>query len=156
MIFVIIGICILLIIVGVIIMKRIDDGVGFEVVTISVISFAIALISLIALGIRVSFLSSINPQIKMYQEENTKIEQQIADVVSQYQQYETEIFTTVAPEDTIALVTLYPELKSDKLVQKQINVYIANNKKIKALKKRQIEGNVLKWWLYFGGEENGK
>ena len=91
----------------------------------------------------------------MYQEENTKIEQQIANVVCQYQQYETEIFITVAPEDSVSLVALYPELKSDKLVQEQINIYVANNEKIRELKEEQINGNVLRWWLYFGGNDNG-
>lgn len=55
----------------------------------------------------------------------------------------------------MTLITLYPELKSDKLVQKQINIYVDNNKKIKILKEKQINGKVLKWWLYFGGKNNG-
>ena len=83
-------------------------------------------------------------------EENAKIEQQIADTVKQYQEYETGIFTEVSPEDSITLVALYPELKSDTLVQSQIEVYVENNKAIKELKSSAINASVYRWWLYFG------
>lgn len=86
----------------------------------------------------------------MYEEENTKIEQQIADVVTQYQEYEAGIFTEVAPESAMTLVALYPELKSDTLVQSQIEVYADNNKQIKELKCMAINTSVIRWWLYFG------
>lgn len=86
----------------------------------------------------------------MYEEENTKIEQQIADVVTQYQEYEEGIFTEVAPESAMTLVALYPELKSDTLVQSQIEVYVDNNKQIKELKSMSINASIFRWWLYFG------
>ena len=89
-------------------------------------------------------------KISLYEEENTKIEQQIADVVKQYQEYESGIFTEVAPEGAMTLVTLYPELKSDTLVQSQIEVYIENNKAIKELKSMAINASFYRWWLYFG------
>lgn len=155
MIFVILGICILVTILSGIISEKTESGVPFAFAVLSWFGLAILLIAIIVLGVRVSQLSVIDSQIEMYQEENTQIEQQIANVVCQYQQYETEIFTTVAPEDSISLVALYPELKSDTLVQKQIDVYVANNEMIKALKEKQINGSVLRWWLYFGGDNNG-
>ena len=49
------------------------------------------------------------------------------------------------------LVTLYPELKADTLVAKQIEIYTNNNQKIKELKEQKLYGKVYKWWLYFGG-----
>lgn len=155
MIFVILGICILAIVISEIISDITDSGTAFVFLLLSGISLVISLIATIVIGVNVSQLSVIDSQIEMYQEENTQIEQQIANVVCQYQQYETEIFTTVAPEDSISLVALYPELKSDTLVQKQIDVYVANNEKIKALKEKQINGRVYRWWLYFGGSNNG-
>ena len=154
MILVILGICILATILSGIISDQTASGTAFTFFLLSGIGLAISLIVTIILGVIVSLLSVIDSQIEMYQEENTQIEQQIANVVCQYQQYETEIFTTVAPEDSISLVALYPELKSDTLVQKQIDVYVANNEKIKALKEKQINGSVLRWWLYFGGDKN--
>lgn len=121
-------------------------GIGF---LFSIIVF----IAIIILGIHVKSLSVIDNRIEMYEEENTRIEQQIADVVEQYQKYETDIFMEVAPESAVTMVSLYPELKSDSLVQAQIEVYVENNKAIKDLKDKQIEGDVYRWWLYFGGKK---
>lgn len=152
MILVILGVCILAFILGVTITDNVDYDTGNIITICAFLGFMGSLVAVIVLAIGVSKLSVIDKQIEMYQDENTQIEQQIANVVCRYQKYETEIFTTVAPEDSISLVALYPELKSDTLVQKQIDVYVANNEKIKALKEKQINGSVLRWWLYFGGE----
>ena len=53
-------------------------------------------------------------------------------------------------ESSITLVSLYPDLKSDELVKKQIEVYESNNKEIREMKEKKINLKVLKWWLYFG------
>ena len=53
-------------------------------------------------------------------------------------------------KDGINLVSLIPTLKSDTLVQKQIEVYVANNDKIKELKEEKIDLSKSKWKLYFG------
>ena len=109
------------------------------------------LVACLVLAHEVKMLNVIDDQIAMYEEENLKIETQIAETVKQYQKYEHDIFVEVAPESAVTLVSLYPELKSDTLVQKQIEVYIANNETIKKLKESKISGSVKKWWLYFGG-----
>ena len=124
----------------------VSGGIGF---LFSIIAF----IAIIILGIHVKYISVIDDRIEMYEEENTRIEQQIADVVEQYQKYETDIFMEVAPESAVTMVSLYPELKSDSLVQTQIEVYVENNKTIKYLKDKQINGDVYRWWLYFGGKK---
>jgi hypothetical protein len=101
-------------------------------------------------GIAYNSYAIIDEKIAMYQEENTKIEEQIAETVKQYQQYETDIFTEVASDSAITLVALYPELKADTLVRAQVDIYIKNNQKIKSLKEDKINGTINKWWLYFG------
>lgn len=126
-----------------------DNAIGVGIVSLFVAVGA--LIGAILIGIEVSHLTVIDDRIEMYQEENAVIEQQIADVVEQYQKYETDIFMEVAPESAVSMVALYPELKSDSLVQAQIEVYVANNNMIKDLKDQQIKGDVYRWWLYFGG-----
>nr|DAU70757.1 MAG TPA: hypothetical protein [Caudoviricetes sp.] len=122
------------------------------VYAVSVILLFIEVIVAALLTVTVANLSVIDDRIAMYQEENSKIEQQIADIVEQYQKYETDIFMDVAPDTAVTLVTLYPELKSDILVQSQIEVYTENNKMIKSLRDQQIKGDVSRWWLYFGGK----
>lgn len=107
----------------------------------------------ISLAVQVSNLSVINEKIAMYEQENTKIEQQIEAAVISYQQHEKDVFTDVKPDSYIQLVSVYPELKSDTLVKEQIKTYQSNNKKIKELKVTAINGNVKRWWLYFGHKD---
>lgn len=128
---------------------------GGVVIGCGIIGGVVSFVALIVLLVNVSGLKAIEPKIQMYQEENAHIESQISDCVKQYQKYETEIFTDVAPDSAITLVALYPELKSDKLVAKQIEIYIANNEKIKELKEKKIMGDITRWWLYFGGGKGG-
>ena len=92
----------------------------------------------------------IDEKIAMYQEENTKIEEQIDTLVQNYMKYESDTYGEFKGNDAITLVSLYPDLKSDELVQKQIEVYTTNNQKIKELKEQKIDIVKDKWWLYFG------
>lgn len=90
-------------------------------------------------------------KIEMYQEENAKIEQKIANTVEKYMQYEKEIMIEVSPEDdVITLVALYPELKADELVKEEMNIYIENSKKIKDMKAAMLGAPVYKFLLFFG------
>lgn len=93
----------------------------------------------------------IDSKIEMYQEENKRIEDRIEAVVKQYQEYESGIFVELVDNDSyITLVSLYPELKADNLIQKQIEVYLNNYEIMVALKKQKINEGVYRWWLYFG------
>ena len=114
------------------------------------IPLVIGVIVAISLTVQVSNLSVINEKIAMYEQENAKIEQQIETAITAYQQHEKDVFTEVKPDSYIQLVSIYPELKSDTLVKEQIKTYQSNNKKIKELKVTAINGNVKRWWLYFG------
>ena len=153
MILLIFGICILMIVGGFILDEKtgVDSDICFGISGIGMVVGFFALLGLIIVGVNVKSLSVIDDRIVMYEEENARIEQQIADVVEQYQKYETDIFREVAPESAVTMVSLYPELKSDSLVQAQIEVYTENNKTIRDLRDKQIKGNVYRWWLYFGG-----
>ena len=153
MILLIFGICILMIVGGCILDGKtgVDSDICFGISGIGMVVGFFALLGLIIVGVDVKSLAVIDDRIVMYEEENTRIEQQIADVVEQYQKYETDIFREVAPESAVTMVSLYPELKSDSLVQAQIEVYTENNKTIRDLRDKQIKGNVYRWWLYFGG-----
>lgn len=153
MILLIFGICILMIVGGFILDEKTgaDSDICFGISGIGMVVGFFALLGLIIVGVNVKSLSVIDDRIAMYEEENARIEQQIADVVEQYQKYETDIFREVAPESAVTMVSLYPELKSDSLVQAQIEVYTENNKTIRDLRDKQIKGNVYRWWLYFGG-----
>ena len=152
MIFVILAVCLGLIALGIFCVVNMHDVTGGVSIGAGVLGFIIAFIVCICLIVSVSQLGVIDQKIEMYQEENTRIEEQIAATVKQYQEYETDIFTAVSPdESSIVLVSLYPELKADTLVQSQIEIYTANNQAIKSLREQKINGTVDRWWLYFGG-----
>ena len=156
MIIVIFLICVGVIVLGAWLYNDVEEIAGGVTMACGIMGSIASFIALIVLLINVSSLKSIEPQIKMYQTENTNIENQITECVREYQKYETEIFTEVAPDSAITLVSLYPELKSDELVKKQIEIYVANNQKIKELKERKIKGDVYRWWVYFGGSNNAE
>jgi hypothetical protein len=86
----------------------------------------------------------------MYQEENKNIEKQMDILVKQYMEYESKTITEFKSESSVTLMTMYPELKADTLVQTQIDTYTANNNKIKKLKEKKLNYKLAKWWLYFG------
>ena len=97
---------------------------------------------------------AINPKIEMYQEENNNIETTIAETVKDYMKYEENIVNksseSIKNINIVLLTQLYPELKSSELVNKQIEVYVNNNEKIKQLKEEKINIDIFKWWVYFG------
>ena len=124
---------------------------------ISFISFTCAVILgvvdvIIIIGIIIYYTNGMTakPKIKMYEEENTKIEEKINILVLNYMEYEGKTLKEFKTDNSMLLVNLYPDLKSDKLVEEQINIYNENNKKIKELKEDEIDLKIGKWLLYFG------
>lgn len=87
--------------------------------------------------------SVIDKKIAMYEEENIKIENSIDIIVKEYQEYETEMY------DTMTAAMLFPELTSNTLVQKQIEIYVNNNQQIKVLKVNKLNHDLFGWWLFF-------
>ena len=108
------------------------------------------IIAICCLTPKVATESVIDSKIAMYQEENANIEQDIDKIVQEYLVHEHDTFDLKTEESSITLVTLFPELKSDTLVQQQLEIYVANNAKIKALREEKIELAKIRWVLYFG------
>lgn len=115
--------------------------VGFILKTVVLVIFSWKLIE-----IRV-----IDQKIELYSTQNKEIETKVEMVVKQHMEHENKTFTQLKTEDSyITLVTLYPELKADQLIQQEINLYEENNSKIIELKEQKINESIYKWWLYFG------
>lgn len=111
----------------------------------------VLVIAICCLSTIVATESTIDSKIEMYQEENTNIEQDIDKIVKEYLEHEHDTFADLKTEESsITLVTLFPELKSDTLVQQQLEIYVDNNAKIKSLKEEKIDIVKIKWILYFG------
>lgn len=129
-----------------------EDLFSFYIIA-SIVSGIVAIIFFIWVFIlinRVGTGYTIDEKIAMYKAENTSIEESIDATVKNYMNFEATTYAELKDEDAINLVSLFPELKSDTLVQQQIEVYVANNQKIKELKEEKIDLSKAKWKLYFG------
>lgn len=130
-----------------------DENVYVGYFVVAVIAGIVSIIFLIWVFIlinRVGTGYTIDNKIAMYEEENASIEESIDVTVKSYMDFEASTYGELKDKDAINLVSLFPELKSDTLVQKQIEVYVANNYKIKQLKEEKIDLSKSKWKLYFG------
>lgn len=113
---------------------------------ISVIFF----IAAICVGITLSGRMTIDEKIELYRTENAVIEEQMETVIQNYQEFESGTLKEFNNESATILISLYPELKSNELVVKQLEVYVNNNAKIKELECERLSYKPLAWWLYFG------
>lgn len=93
----------------------------------------------------------VDGKVAMYQEENEKIEQDVSEIAKQYMKHENQTFDMSRINSSTTLVQMYPELQSSEIVQKQIDIYYENNKKIKSLKNKEYKAKKAKFMLYFGG-----
>lgn len=94
----------------------------------------------------------VNQKIKMYETQNRQLERKIDMTVKNYMDHEKDTYKEFKAGDGMALITTYPELRSNELVKEQIDTYQSNNRKIAKLKEKEIDCNVTKWWIYFGVE----
>lgn len=131
------------------------EGLDFEFVgtTLIFIGFVLFVVSFLGIGFTTYAVANgktVAPRLEMYQQENKDIEKEINTLVANFMEHESETFGKAKGEDSMALISLYPELKSDELVKEQIKLHSANKKTITKLKEEQINLTVSKWWLYFG------
>lgn len=121
-----------------------------------IFSILAACLCFIPLAVSISYISdianahTIDSKIVMYEEENAKIEGKINDAVANYLTHEQETLTGLNPDNAMAVLAAYPELKSDTLVASQVEKYISNTEEIKHLKRDKIDISRKKWWVYFG------
>lgn len=121
-----------------------------EFVIIPVIIFIVEIIALVICVSNLVGMRTIDNKIELYNIQNKEIEEKISIVVKQYMDFESETFKELKSDSYINLVALYPELKSDTLVQQQITLYTENNNKIIELKEKKLNKTIYKWWVYFG------
>lgn len=118
-----------------------------------IIAAIIAVISTICIGVRCTNIKTLDSQIAVIEEQNTKIENEMATIVLSYEQYEKETFVSTKINsddlDFIAIAEMYPDLKSNELVKNQIEVYKSNNERLTELKLEKAKGAISQWWLYF-------
>ena len=122
---------------------------------LGVVLILVNFIPLAVLGFLLSNLyenQGVDQKIKMYETQNQQLERKIDVAVKSYMNHEKDTYKEFKAGDGMALITTYPELRSNELVKEQMNTYQSNNRKIAKLKEKEIDCNVTKWWVYFGGE----
>ena len=92
----------------------------------------------------------IDEKIELIQNKNYEIEQKVELAVKTYMEFENKTFVELKGDSFITLVTLYPKLKSDEMIMKEIELYQNNINEITDLKKEKINISNYKWWVYFG------
>jgi hypothetical protein len=118
--------------------------------TFSVAVFFMTLMAFIFILSIVLNEPTIDSKIELYQSQNIEIESKIQATVASYLAHEKQAYKDLKPDNAITVVSAYPELHSNELVKKQIEVYENNNKKIMSLKEDKLNQSIYKWWLYFG------
>ena len=114
----------------------------------------IGLIALIGIFVNIGFLvygRTLDDKIAMYEQENAAIEQSVDVLVKDYYKHESDTYSSLKPENAVLFASAYPELQSNELATKQLEIYVENNNKIKGLKEDQINLSRNRFWLYFGG-----
>ena len=143
--------CFVLAIICIVVYVRLSKKYDVEWINAFTIIFIALAVLFCFLGIPGTIDSRYTDQkIQMYQEENEKIEEDVSVIITQYMEHENETFDMSKIESSTVLIQMYPELKSNELVSKQIDIYNENNKKIKKLKLEKIKNQKAKFYLYFG------
>ena len=126
--------------------KDLADGFG-------ILGGLIGFIALIGIFVNIGFLvygRTLDDKIAMYEQENAAIEQSVDVLVKDYYKHESDTYSSLKPENAVLFASAYPELQSNELATKQLEIYVENNNKIKGLKVDQINLSRNRFWLYFG------
>ena len=113
----------------------------------------ISVVALIGIIINIGILingRTFDDKIAMYEQENAAIEQSVDVLVKDYYKHESDTYSSLKPENAVLFASAYPELQSNELATKQLEIYVDNNNKIKELKEDQINLSRNRFWLYFG------
>lgn len=150
--------CLILTIVMIIGAKIADDNykenltLGCTIVgTISAIALLGVMIAIIVGTTKIAAEKKIDYTIKMYEEENAKIEESVTTAVETYLEHEYNIYDSLQGQDLTILVACYPQISSNELVMKQLDIFLVNSNKIKELKEEKYNVITWKYLIYFGG-----
>ncbi len=113
----------------------------------------VCIIALVGIFINIDYLirgRTLDDKIAMYEQENAAIEQSVDVLVKDYYRHESDTYSSLTPENAVLFASAYPELQSNELATKQLEIYVENNNNIKELKKDQINLSRNRFWLYFG------
>ena len=144
-------ICLVCVSLGIIIwIKKPYSDAGSTVFAISLVVLVVVIICCLFNVNKIVKANTLEQKITVYQEEMNNIENSINPVVQNYLDHEKETYTALTPDNAVIFASIYPELSSNEIVQKQLNIYNEYLISIKNLQLEIAEISTAKWWLYFG------
>ena len=121
---------------------------------ILILSFAVSFISFIAIlvvGATYNYDSTtINNRLVVLEEQNQIVLAQIEPLVQQALEYESNTYKEFKLDaaKVIAFTQLYPDLKANSFLNKQIDIILANQEEIKQLKLDKAALDAYHFWLW--------
>ena len=126
-----------------------DNGEGF--IILGAIIGAPTLATLLMVGGVYNYDSStINSRLAVLEEQNTIVLTQIEPLVQQALEYESSTYKDLKLDiaKIIAFTQLYPDLKANSFLNKQIDIILHNQEEIKQLKLDKATLNAYHFWLW--------
>lgn len=146
MLYILIAIGVLLLIIGGFSREFAEVFVGF-----SMLIFILSFISLLIVGGIYNYrASTTDSRLAVLEEQNQVVLNQIEPLVQQALNHESSTYKDLKLDAVkiIAFTQLYPELKANDFLNKQIDIILANQKEIKQLKLGKASLNAYHFWLW--------
>ena len=128
---------------GTVLISLISGISGISIIFASLLAFFMCLAP-------ITSQKAIDDKIAFYEEENQRIENSITIVVEKYLQHEEIVYDNLSVDDVNAYLVVYPELRSNDIISKQIDILTSNSEKLKELKSERADISTYKFWVYFG------
>jgi hypothetical protein len=149
MLYILLAIGTALIILGGFLIASYDDGDAIIILGafIDVPSF---LALLIAGGVYNYDSSTIDSRLTVLEEQNTTVLTQVEPIIQQALNYESSTYKDLKLDvnKLIIFAQMYPELKANSFLNKQIDIILANQEEIKQLKLDKASLNAYHFWLW--------
>lgn len=134
--------------------KMYDEVYGYATILICSLMLVSFIIASLVLTTELVEGNCIPEKVEMYEEENAKIESDIAIAIEAYMEHEGQTMDNASKRiesgSSLTIIAAYPELRSSELVAESIRIHNENNQKIKSLRDDLIGLKAIRWWLYFG------
>lgn len=126
-----------------------NDGEGLIMLG-SVIGVPSLIALLIVVGIYNYDSSTINSRLTVLEEQNTTVLTQVEPLVQKALDYESSTYKDLKLDvnKLIIFAQMYPELKANDFLNRQIDIILANQQEIKQLKLDKATLNAYHFWLW--------
>ena len=144
MLYILLAIGLILIIIGIVKYEDVISGLG------AAIFIVFLFVTVITAGVYNYNKSTIDSRLSVLEEQNQVVLSQIEPLVQQALEYESNTYKDfkLDANKLIAFAQLYPELKANSFLNKQIDIILANQEEIKQLKLDKASLNAYHFWLW--------